>query len=160
MGGRERAILNELDPNRVLGIRKKAGPAEIDSAYSSLYNLYERRAYSGDDNAIALLQRLNDAYDEIQGAAPVSNSRPGAGRQGAARTSRGATSKADKAYAILKIEPGATLEEIEDAYDYLFTRYEKRALGGDEAATAYLERLNSAYDTLVGRSAVDDDDEY
>jgi hypothetical protein len=49
---------------------------------------------------------------------------------------------------LLRISPDATREEIDAAYDRLYSRYEEAAANGDEAAIAMLERLNDAYDSL------------
>ena len=56
---------------------------------------------------------------------------------------------ADNPYRLLKVSRTASPEEIEAAYDRIFSQYEPRAQEGDEAAIAMLERLNTAYDTLT-----------
>ncbi|MEP6774095.1 MAG: SurA N-terminal domain-containing protein [Chloroflexota bacterium] len=52
-------------------------------------------------------------------------------------------------YEVLQIPAGATLDEVEDAYDALFDEYEAPAQAGDAAAIKFLNAINQARDTLV-----------
>src|SRR5215212_6226940 len=61
-------------------------------------------------------------------------------------------------YDLLQVPRDAGEEEIEEAYNALFDRYEPAGDDGDEEAIAMLEALNEARDTLVNprqRAALD-----
>jgi hypothetical protein len=61
-------------------------------------------------------------------------------------------------YRVLRVHRDADLEEIEEAYNRLFDRYEPQAYAGDAEATRMLEDLNEARDVLVDpqrRAALD-----
>ena len=54
-----------MNPYEVLGIAQGATLSEIEEAYDALFDEYEPRAHEGDTEAIAVLNALNEARDEL-----------------------------------------------------------------------------------------------
>jgi hypothetical protein len=57
--------LEELNPYEVLHVPRDAGVDAIEDAYDSLFDEYESRAQWGDKNATDMLQKLNEARDQL-----------------------------------------------------------------------------------------------
>lgn len=53
----------ELNPYRVLKVRRDADDAAIEAAYNTLFDRYEPAAHAGDEQAVRRLEELNEAHD-------------------------------------------------------------------------------------------------
>ena len=53
------------NPYSLLKIRPGATTEEVEAAYERLFDKYEPLAEAGDDDATAMLDRLNEAYDAL-----------------------------------------------------------------------------------------------
>jgi hypothetical protein len=53
------------NPYKLLKLPSTATPAQIEAAYDRLYTQYEAHAQQGDDFAVGMLERLNEAYDTL-----------------------------------------------------------------------------------------------
>lgn len=53
------------NPYQLLKLPSDATTEEVDAAYERLFDRYEPRATAGDEAAVAMLERLNDAYDTL-----------------------------------------------------------------------------------------------